>query len=173
MNKVKIIAISCWILYFLIFQTETKAGSFGEVKEKMSQADYLELVREIPISQIGIISSGGRSDIKEYGMTVKEYDELIVIRVFKTPYSEKEAVDKKAILSKEEYEELWKRLEKLNIWSLKDVREPGYLDAFEHDLIFSRNDRNHQIHTTSLEPIQGIIDPLNELSKKKLGITLY
>lgn len=137
--------------------------------------NYGELIEGSPVSQIGFRATGGRSPVEEYGITVKEYSDRIVIRSFEKWARGEKGFDKEATLSKEEYKELWTRIEKYNVWTIKKSQTPLFFDAFWYDFVFLKDGKLNEVNETQgLEGgLRNVALILDELGKKKLGVSLY
>ena len=140
------------------------AASNSAEEGKMGQ--YGDFIEGPPISEISFRASGGRSPVEEFGITVKEYSKKIIIRSFKIWRRDENSFDKESELSKDEYQNLWKEIEKYDVWSLENSFEAEYTDAFTYEFTFSRDKKIKKIQAYGLsEPkLEQIIRFLNQLA---------
>lgn len=140
--------------------------------EETSMGKYRDLIEGIPISQTGFRAYGGRSPIEEYGITVKEYPDKIVLRSFQIWRRGDDGFDKETIISKQEYENLWNEIEKFDIWKQKSSLAP-YFDGFVYDFTFLRNGKAHNVEAGEVGLLDNVARLLDRLAYNKLGVRLY
>ena len=175
MARAQLLSLIFLILVVDFHPMNTHADTSNSGQLNVRTQNRPERIQNGPLSGIRFRAFGGRSPVKEYGFSVEQYPQEIVIRTYKIWYNGQNKLDVKERLSIQEYEALWMKLEKLGVWNLKEVSERWYFDTFKHEFIFSSQDgKTHKVETTELEgPLWEIVLLLNALSEKELGIKLY
>lgn len=176
MAKIRIVIVAFFVILFnSILSHDVCSSGSKMISEENISGDYRDLIEGPPLSQISIRASGGRSPVEEYGITVKEYKTKIVIRSFEKWRKEGHGFDREAILSKAEYEDLWKQIEKANVWISEDSLDFSYTDLFAFEFTFSKNGRNHDVSAYGKlsDPLQATTLLVDELAKKKLNISPF
>lgn len=144
-------------------------------KREDDSMQHSRVVALAPISQIGFKVHDARSPIEEFGIDVKEYPEnKIIIRSFEIWKRNHNGFDKEATLSKEEYENLWKKMQRFDVWSLEDFPYSSSFHPVTHDFIFSKAGKTHKIYAQDLpQPLSDIVLLLDRVAKEKLGVSHY
>ena len=171
---VSLLLVSTFLLNFPLNELLAYSRNPAEGAEPMGT--YRDALEGPPISEIGFKASGGRSPVEEYGITVKEYPDKIVIRSFELWRREEEGgFNKETVLTREEYENLWLEITRYNVWNLSDSFEAQHTDAFTYEFVFLKNKQTKRILDYGLsEPkLVDIARFLDQLASSKLGFSLF
>ncbi|MBI4115393.1 MAG: hypothetical protein HY447_02335 [Candidatus Omnitrophica bacterium] len=129
----------------------------------------------IAISQITVRIYGGRSPVEEVGISIAEYHDEIIIRAFEKYYREgsPDEFDRSGTLPKWEYESLWKELDTLRIWKLKDASDAEMSDLFTHEFVFQKEGKENKFSVyglSTMKPYVEIEKLIRTLAARKLGV---